>query len=134
LLFVIGYVDPGEYLAAAAIREIKEETGVETEFKSIIAFRQSHEMNFGCSDLYFIVCLKPTSSEIKMCTRELSKCEWMPLKEYVNHELVHQTNRHIAKKYLECKENKVAIGCNDIDLTIGTFNRKQHIYSLEFDK
>ena len=36
---MIGYVDPGEYLAAAAIREIKEETGVETEFKSIIAFR-----------------------------------------------------------------------------------------------
>ena len=34
-----GYVDPGEYLAAAAIREIKEETGVETEFQSIIAFR-----------------------------------------------------------------------------------------------
>ena len=54
--------------------------------------------------------------------------------EYVNHELVHQTNRHIAKKYLECKEKQVAIGCNDVDLTIGTFNRKQHIYSLEFDE
>ena len=35
----IGYVDPGEYLASAAIREVKEETGVETEFQSIIAFR-----------------------------------------------------------------------------------------------
>ena len=111
-MHMLGYVDPGEYLAAAAIREIKEETGVETEFQSIIAFRyvfnilylisairfpsfntihekfnechfyhfrQSHQMNFGCSDLYFIVCLKPTSSEIKMCTREISKCEWMPL-------------------------------------------------------
>jgi len=50
-----GYVDPGEYLGPAAIREIKEETGIETEFKSIVAFRQSHQMNFGCSDLYFIV-------------------------------------------------------------------------------
>ena len=37
--FNVGYVDPGEYLAPAAIREIKEETGIETEFKSIIAFR-----------------------------------------------------------------------------------------------
>lgn len=129
-----GYVDPGEYLASAAIREVKEETGVETEFQSIIAFRQSHQMNFGCSDLYFIVCLKPTSSEIKMCTREISKCEWMPLKDYINHELVHQTNRHIAQKYVECKENQVAIGCKDVDLTIGSFSRKQHIYSLEHDK
>merc|ERR1711997_735251 len=128
-----GYVDPGEYLASAAIREVKEETGVETEFQSIIAFRQSHQMNFGCSDLYFIVCLKPTSSEIKMCTREISKCEWMPLKDYINHELVHQTNRHIAQKYLECKQNKVAIGCQDVDLTIGSFTRKQHIYSLELE-
>ena len=38
-MHMLGYVDPGEYLAAAAIREIKEETGVETEFQSIIAFR-----------------------------------------------------------------------------------------------
>jgi len=128
-----GYVDPGEYLAPAAIREIKEETGIETEFKSIIAFRQSHGMNFGCSDLYFIVLLKPTTSEIQMCSRELSKCEWMPLKEYANHELVHSTNRHFAKKYMECKEKQVAIGLNEIDLSIGSFSRKQHIYSLEFE-
>ena len=35
----IGYVDPGEYLASAAMREVKEETGIDTEFQSIIAFR-----------------------------------------------------------------------------------------------
>jgi len=69
-----------------------------------------------------------------MCTRELSKCEWMPLQEYINHELVHKMNRHVAKKYMECREKNVGIGLNDIDLTIGNFTRKQHIYSLEFDE
>jgi len=132
--FPKGKVNEDEAAHRCAVREVKEETGIETEFESIIAFRQSHEMNFGCSDLYFIVCLKPKSSEIEFCTRELSKCQWMPLQEYATHDLVHSTNKHIAQKYMECKKNKVAIGINDADLTIGSFSRKQHIYSLEFEK
>lgn len=34
-----GYVDPGENLSTAVVREIKEETGLDVEFKSVIAFR-----------------------------------------------------------------------------------------------
>lgn len=35
-----GYVDPGEDLWTAAVREVKEETGVDTEFDSLVAMRQ----------------------------------------------------------------------------------------------
>ncbi len=38
-----------------------------------------HKANFGCSDLYFIFCLKPTTHQIKMCSTEISQCKWMPL-------------------------------------------------------
>jgi hypothetical protein len=32
---------------------------------------------FNCSDIYFIVGLKPTSEEINKCNREIAACEWM---------------------------------------------------------
>ena len=67
----------GEDLASAAIREVKEETGVDADFDSLIAFRHMHKTNFDCSDIYFIICLKPKNTEIKMCTRELRGCQWM---------------------------------------------------------
>jgi len=74
-----GYVDPGEDISVAAVREVKEETGVDTEFRSIVAFRHGHNFNFGCSDIYIIVALKPLSSTINKCDKELSACQWMPL-------------------------------------------------------
>ena len=91
-----GYVDPGEGLAEAAIREvsfyllqcnlfhetyfqIREETGIETEFRSIVAFRHGHNFNFGCSDIYIVVALRPLSDTIQADQKEISKCQWMPL-------------------------------------------------------
>ena len=32
-----GYVDPGEDFHCAAVREVKEETGIETEFRDFLA-------------------------------------------------------------------------------------------------
>jgi len=129
-----GYVDPGEDISVAAVREIREETGVETEFRSIVAFRHGHNFNFGCSDIYIIVALKPLSSKIKQCDKELSACQWMPMEEYATHPLVHATNRHFAEKYLECSKNGSFIGLTEIELRIKDFVRQQKVYSLQFDE
>jgi len=48
-----GLTDPGEDIVAAAIREAKEETGLDVSFDRIICMRQSHR---AVSDMFF-VCL-----------------------------------------------------------------------------
>jgi len=126
-----GYVEPGEDLAQAAIREVEEETGVKTEFRSIVAFRHGHNYNFGCSDLYIIVALRPLSMEINLCPKELSKCEWMPIKEYTTHPLVLEINRHIAEKFLQCDATGTFIGLTEMELKMKDFVRRQAIYSLQ---
>ena len=56
-----GLVDPPEELGDAAMREAKEETGLDCEFNSIIAFRHSHGGSpalGASSDLFFACSLR----------------------------------------------------------------------------
>jgi ADP-ribose pyrophosphatase YjhB (NUDIX family) len=78
-----GSVDPGEDVHLAAVREVEEETGVKTEFKQMLCFRQHNTAAFGKSDLYFVCLLKPLSSEIKPQEDEIAEAKWMPLDEFV---------------------------------------------------
>eukprot|EP00752_Nemacystus_decipiens_P007170 g6420.t1 len=82
-----GLADPGEGIGEAAIREVWEETGVETEFRSVLSMRHQHEMQFGNSDLYFICRLMPKGTgegalDITKCNHEIADACWMPLEQF----------------------------------------------------
>jgi len=128
-----GYVDPGEDIHTAAIREVFEETGVKTKFRSIVAFRHGHKFNFGCSDIYIIVALTPVSKEIKFDEREISSCQWMPIQEYATSPLVHDTNRHFAEKFIECDKKGVFIGMKEIQLKLQNLTLDQNVFSVNFN-
>lgn len=79
-----GLSDAGEDLCDAAVREVLEETGVKTEFVSILGIRQSHTALFGKSDLFFICLLKPKSLDIHAQAAEIAACEWINADVYLN--------------------------------------------------
>ncbi|KAG9448558.1 hypothetical protein H6P81_008523 [Aristolochia fimbriata] len=80
--FPTGVIDEGEDILAGAIREVKEETGIDTEFVEVLAFRQTHKSFFKKSDLFFVCMLKPLSYDIQKQDLEIEAAQWMPIEEY----------------------------------------------------
>ncbi|KAK7273451.1 hypothetical protein RIF29_14501 [Crotalaria pallida] len=78
-----GAVDEGEDICTAAVREVKEETGIDTEFVEVLAFRQNHKSFFQKSDLLFVCMLQPHSFNIQRQTSEIEAAQWMPVEDYV---------------------------------------------------
>ncbi|EDW86266.1 uncharacterized protein Dwil_GK17180 [Drosophila willistoni] len=106
-----GYVEPRENLVDAAIREVEEETGIKTEFRSVVCLRHAHGGNFGCSDIYVVIGLKPNNLDFKRCEREIAKLQWMPVQEYLQHPQVHETNRHFVRTYLDYQKRGLVLTC-----------------------
>ncbi|WOL19189.1 nudix hydrolase 2 isoform X1 [Canna indica] len=94
--FPTGVVDQAEDIHAGAIREVKEETGVDTEFIEVLAFRQSHMAFFEKSDLFFVCMLRPLTHDIHPQETEIEAAQWMPIEEYAAQPLV---QKHDLLKY-----------------------------------
>lgn len=96
-----GALHPGEHIVDAVIREVEEETGIRTEFLSLVCFRHWHGYRHGKSDIYFVTRLRPLSHEIDLDPSEISECHWMPVAEYLAHEDTHPFNRRIVQAALD---------------------------------
>ncbi|KAM5573038.1 nudix hydrolase 8 [Rosa sericea] len=83
-----GFILESEEIFTGAVREVKEETGIDTEFVEVIAFRHAHNVAFEKSDLFFICMLKPLSTQIIVDDLEIEAAKWMPLAEFVEQPLV----------------------------------------------
>ncbi|XP_050381714.1 nudix hydrolase 2-like [Argentina anserina] len=94
-----GTVNEGEDICSAAVREVKEETGIETEFVEILAFRQSHKSFFRKSDLFFVCMLKPQTFDIQEQNQEIAAAQWMPFEDYAAQAFVKQNKLfdHVAE-------------------------------------
>ena len=95
-----GALQEGEHLTSAAIREVYEETGVETEFERVVCFRHWTGYRYGKSDIYFVCRLRPLSEAIVKQEEEIAQCRWMPLQEYLDAEGVSLFNKEIVRAAL----------------------------------
>lgn len=94
-----GFIVESEEIYTGAVREVKEETGIDTEFIEVVAFRHAQNVCFEKSDLFFVCMLRPTSTEILVDDLEIQAAKWMPLDEFVNQPLIQSDN--MFKKIIE---------------------------------
>uniref|UniRef100_A0A8B9P167 Nucleoside diphosphate-linked moiety X motif 6 n=1 Tax=Apteryx owenii TaxID=8824 RepID=A0A8B9P167_APTOW len=94
-----GLSNPGEDIGDTAVREVFEETGIKSEFKSILSVRQQHRHPgaFGKSDMYIICRLEPSSFTISFCQQECLRCEWMDLDELARTKHATPITSNVAK-------------------------------------
>lgn len=87
-----GLVDSNEDIAQAAVREVLEETGIETSFNQICCIREFHNGNYSktrknSSELYAFCSLElndPSQREITIQEDEIKAATWMNLNEFLN--------------------------------------------------
>lgn len=100
----------GEDITDAAVREVKEETGVDASFLSLVTFRHTHKMMFNNSDIYVILMMKALTEKISASHREVNDCKWLDISEYTNHPHVNETNRFVVLKALEYRKRQLKLG------------------------
>lgn len=74
-----GLADPGEDFATTAIREVKEETGVDATFVGLASLRHNHDVRFGQGDIYVAVKLQAIQDIIVIDQDELQAAQWMSI-------------------------------------------------------
>jgi len=121
-----GYLEMNENLVDAAVREVEEETNIKTRFESVVSLRHAHGAAFGCSDLYIVMKLIPETEEITKCDREIAKCIWMDLDEYMDHPQVHKVNRSFVQNYLDLQSNGMKIDVTEEVHAV--INRKFNVF------
>ncbi|XXG75788.1 hypothetical protein AAC387_Pa08g0291 [Persea americana] len=87
-----GFIVESEEIFAGAIREVKEETGITTEFVEVIAFRHAHRVAFEKSDLFFICMLRPLTTQIVVDDFEIHAAKWMPLVDFIEQPGIQEDN------------------------------------------
>jgi len=88
-----GYCSLGEDISAGVVREVKEETGIDCTFQSLVAMVEGHKGNSpareSASDLYCVSILRPVDETQPIVPQEgeVAACKWIPMSTVLKHPL-----------------------------------------------
>lgn len=100
-----GFIDDGENISQAAVREVFEETGVKVEFGTVVSLGHFTPAQFGESNLYVISLAKPLTIDIAIQDdEEIIEARWIDVNEYLTHEDVLPYNKALVKNALKTQK------------------------------
>lgn len=110
-----GAVEPGEDIAGACVRELKEETGIEAAFRGVIMLRHMHNYLHDKGDI-FCICLMnfdATMSDQALLAQEseIDDVQWMDLTIYLSQSFFDKSPlyQQINKTIVDVYEGKVVV-------------------------
>jgi ADP-ribose pyrophosphatase YjhB (NUDIX family) len=127
-----GHVEQGESFVAAIEREVFEETGVKSSFRSVISMRHNLQYMFGCSDLYVCCLLEPETTSITFDAAEIAQCRWMPVADFLADPNVYDVNKQlIAQCILHGSRRLPVIKRFPGSIKVGAVDRLFDIYRVD---
>ncbi|WP_062267040.1 NUDIX hydrolase [Endozoicomonas arenosclerae] len=94
-----GHIDLGEPIESAIQREVLEETGIESDFESIVGITTKHPYRFGKSNMYIICRLKAVTDIISIQDKnEIEDARWTPISDYLQDTNNSLFNRQMVEK------------------------------------
>ena len=80
-----GLLERGESFGDAVAREVFEETGVQTKFRSVLSFWHRHGLVWGQSDLYYVARLEVVGPDTDPTPQpdEISDVTWMEVDDFL---------------------------------------------------
>ena len=99
-----GHIDNCEMISTAVVREVKEETGIDVEFESIISLGHFYPHQFHKSNLYILCIANAKSYEINIeDTDEIIEAKWIDINEYLEDDDVLSYSKAVVFAAIEYK-------------------------------
>ena len=116
-----GHIELGETIEDAVIREVLEETGIQTSFETVLGMASTHPYRFGKSNIYIVCKLVPISTQIDIQdTHEIDDAKWELPQDYLA-----DNNNSVFNKYL-IKSLLNATGLSKSSLDLSQFSKLKH--------